>query len=343
VGASQHGGSSSRPTNKEAISQFGKAMSAYGNGGAFDSSPDFTNWLEKNRPADSAIAPTGLRIPKDPFHVSDSFSREASRLGYGGTPEQRESLNKRFQSWYNNIGDSNVQKEISDRLAKEGFNVSNQGTLVSPTSVSPPPVPVSQRSITSGMTPPQQVSPAEIKTENMPGLTPAPAAPAPIPTAVPAQESTPAEPPKNEYGGEYQAQSEDLAVVNARTGQPQFTFNRDEQLSLQDGRLKVTPEQRTNPDNLQPTNQVAPQQQQQPSSYENAAGMFNGISPQPHAPIAPQAHNNFANRLEPASMPQNDGITRAMAQSIGFHEPVSSNYGYGTAANIRNGYNTIIS
>ena len=191
----------------------------------------------------------------------------------------------------------------------------------------------------------------KLKTENAP-ITGAPA-PAAQPTAVPAQttqapteapkEATakPTEPPANEYGGEYQATSEDMAVVNTQTGKTQFTFNRDEELSLQSGRLKVTPENRINPDNLQPVNQIA-QQQQAPSSFENAAGMFNGIKPQTYSPITTTAQNNFTDRLQPASMPQNDGIMRAYAQSF-FHDTFGSNYGYGTAASIRNGYNTIIS
>lgn len=224
------------------------------------------------------------------------------------------------------------------------------------------PVPLEKRGITSfaGMkkegetaTP---VSPTPMSSKDM-GLTPSSSAPTATPattapsvepqqqaTATPAPQPEPVKgPTSNEYGGEYQATSEDMSVIDNRTGQAQFTFNRDEQLSLQDGRLKVTPENRTNPDNLKPANQVAQPQQQQQSSYENAAGMFSGLQPRPQSPMTVTSQTNFYDRLQPASMPQNDGIMRAYAQSIGFHDTLGSNYGYGTAATIRNGYDTIIS
>jgi len=187
-----------------------------------------------------------------------------------------------------------------------------------------------------------QPAPAPVPPAATATATPQPATQPPAATAAPAPATAQPEPPPNEYGGEYQATSEDMAVVNTRTGKPEFTFNRDEQLSLQDGRLKVTPENRTNPDQLKPVNQFAENQQQPQSSYENAAGMFSGIQPQSYSTSTPPSSSNFSDRLHPASMPQNDGITRAMAQSIGFHDPVGSNYGYGTAAGIRNGFDTTV-
>jgi hypothetical protein len=230
------------------------------------------------------------------------------------------------------------------------------------TAPSPPPA-VPAQPAQPAATATAQPAPAPVPVPPAPAAQTTPAAPAPATTPPPAATATatpqsatqpaqstaatataqPEPPPKdNEYGGEYQATSEDMAVVNTRTGKPEFTFNRDEQLSLQDGRLKVTPENRTNPDQLKPVNQFAENQQQPQSSYENAAGMFSGIQPQSYSTSTPPSSSNFSDRLHPASMPQNDGITRAMAQSIGFHDPVGSNYGYGTAAGIRNGFDTTV-
>ena len=271
--------------------------------------------------------------------------------GYGGNFMSSESV----QQYRQNIDIKHKAEQEMLEKAKKETAPPKPAAQVSPAPVSPtdsnmrlgpppsppPAVPAqpAQSTAATATTQPAAQPAATATATPQPATTPPPAA-----TAAPAPATAqPESPPKdNEYGGEYQATSEDMAVVNTRTGKPEFTFNRDEQLSLQDGRLKVTPENRTNPDQLKPVNQFAENQQQPQSSYENAAGMFSGIQPQSYSTSTPPSSSNFSDRLHPASMPQNDGITRAMAQSIGFHDPVGSNYGYGTAAGIRNGFDTTV-
>ena len=170
VGASQHGGSSARPKNEAAIIQYGQAMAAYGNGGAFDTNSDFTHWLNRNRRPDSGIAPTGLNIRNDPYHVSDRFSREARRLRMGGTEKERENFNKRYQEWLSKIKDPDVQAEIIKRLEDEGYS-SPQNEKSKP---------VKERAIVSGIPKPEPAQP------------PAPGAPAQTQPTTPAGRAQPA-------------------------------------------------------------------------------------------------------------------------------------------------------
>lgn len=249
-----------------------------------------------------------------------------------GTYKDKKEIEKLWEGQVQPYFDANAAATYNYRTPTEGAPIAQPQAGASAPKPTPAPAPA--------------VAPAPAL--NIP--TPTPAA-TPLPSEQKAATATPASGEKNnfgseksikenKYGGEYQATSEDMAVVNTKTGQPQFTFNRDEQLSLQDGQLKVTPANRTNPDELQPTNQIA--QQQESSSFENAAGMFSNVKPETYSPPTVSAQNNFTDRLQPASLPQNDGITRAMAQSMGFHDPIGSNYGYGTAAAIRNGFDTTV-
>lgn len=180
------------------------------------------------------------------------------------------------------------------------------------------------------------------------GITDYAGATPPAPTAVPKEPAPPETPPEqqtkgkgevpqNKYGGEYQA-PEDLVVADARTGVPQFSFNKDEEFASKDGRLKVTPDRMKNPDDIQP--RMQPEFDTSENKLDQRIDMSqNTITQTPPTQI--NTHNNFIDRLDP---PGDIGVSlaKAYAQSTGFHNYVSANYPSGTAGSIKTPFDTLV-
>lgn len=147
---------------------------------------------------------------------------------------------------------------------------------------------------------------------------PSPAAAAPVPAAPPspaaAAEPKKEEPPvpKMKTGGEAQAQSEHLAVVNTLTGKPQLMFNPSEKFEVDKGRIKVTPEHRNEPDSIEPKPKPEPRQQNQEQPVPQQ------IPQQAQAPAMERT-----NIYEHTHIPQgyhSPSYKRAMDRAVGFRE-----------------------
>ena len=151
---------------------------------------------------------------------------------------------------------------------------------------------------------------------------PAPAQQAPEPTApaqtapaqtapAPAQQAP--EPKSNAQGGEYPAE-ENMGVID-RAGNLKYTFNDKEDFSVKDGRIKITPENRTNPDDLKPTNQMPKKQvEAQPKQEPRKSASMN-------MPInTPTVESNFGNRLDSPLSSLNPAYARALKQSTSFRQ-----------------------
>lgn len=150
--------------------------------------------------------------------------------------------------------------------------------------------------------------------------TPTPATPAPTPAvtapkAEPVVEPKKEEPPvpKMKTGGEAQAQSEDLAVVNSATGKPQLMFNSSEKLEVDKGRIKVTADHRNEPATMEP-------QQPRPESrqWDRETQPIQQMPQQAQAPAMERT-----NIHEYVHIPQtyhSPSFKRAMDQAVGFRE-----------------------